>query len=164
MSFEMEQVNKTLEHIKLVQTYLSNVINKLIERAILHDKSKFSEEEWKYFLEHTANLSKLTYGSDEYKAELKAMQPALEHHYTNNPHHPEYFIRQDRYILNISSAMGCMSLIDLIEMICDWLAATKRHDDGDIYKSIELNQKRFRYTDELKDILTNTIEVIEPEV
>lgn len=161
MSFEIEQVNRTLEHIKLVQSYLNNVINKLIERAILHDSSKFSDDEWKYFLEHTANLSKLTYGSEEYKAELEALQPALEHHYTNNSHHPEFYMRQNKYILNVSSAMGCMTLIDLIEMICDWLAATKRHDDGDIFKSIELNQKRFRYTDEVKDILVNTIKEIE---
>lgn len=49
-----------------------------------------------------------------------------------------------------------MCLIDLIEMLCDWKAATMRHKDGDLSRSIEINQKRFGYTDELKTILHNT--------
>ena len=53
-----------------------------------------------------------------------------------------------------------MNLVDLIEMICDWKAASERHADGDIYKSIEINQKRFGYSDELKQILKNTIEIL----
>lgn len=51
-----------------------------------------------------------------------------------------------------------MTLMDLVEMICDWKAATERHDDGDIRKSIELNQGRFGYSDELKQIFLNTID------
>lgn len=50
-----------------------------------------------------------------------------------------------------------MSLIDIIEMLCDWKAATLRHNDGDILRSIEINQKRFGYSDELKRILLNTV-------
>lgn len=50
-----------------------------------------------------------------------------------------------------------MSLLDLIEMICDWKAATLRHNDGDLLASVKINQKRFGYTDELKAILLNTI-------
>ena len=159
-SFEMNQVNKTLQHIRLVQCYLSIVTGQLEKRAIEHDKSKFTKEEWEHFLIHTENLAKLTYGSDEYKAGLKALEPALDHHYGNNRHHPEYFMRQDKYILNVSSALGCMNLIDLIEMVCDWIVATQRHEDGDILKSIEINQKRFRYSDEMKDILVNTVNYI----
>ena len=53
-----------------------------------------------------------------------------------------------------------MNLIDIVEMLCDWLAATKRHDDGDIMKSIEINEKRFRYSGELKQILINTVNCI----
>lgn len=160
MTYEMEQTKKTLEHIRLVQSYLNLVIDDLVVRAINHDKSKFDEEEWKYFVAHTENLSKLTYGSDEYKKELEAMRPAIDKHYMKNRHHPEHFMMQDEYILNISSALGCMNLFDLIEMICDWMAATKRHADGDIIKSIELNQKRFGYSDELKHILLNTVDLL----
>lgn len=54
-----------------------------------------------------------------------------------------------------------MSLLDLVEMLCDWKAATMRHNDGDIRRSIEINQKRFGYSDELKAIMLNTLGVIE---
>jgi hypothetical protein len=49
-----------------------------------------------------------------------------------------------------------MSLIDLLEMFCDWYAATKRHNNGDIMKSISINQERFGYSDDLKAVFENT--------
>jgi hypothetical protein len=54
-----------------------------------------------------------------------------------------------------------MSLLDLLEMLCDWKAATLRHNDGDLRKSIEINQKRFGYSDELKRLLINTAHELE---
>ena len=76
------------------------------------------------------------------------MKPALDSHYADNPHHPEHY----------DNGIKDMDLVDLIEMICDWKSATLRHNDGDIYKSIELNQKRFGYSDELKQIFKNTVD------
>jgi hypothetical protein len=32
-----------------------------------------------------------------------------------------------------------------------------RHNDGDILRSVEINQKRFGYSDEMKQIFVNTI-------
>lgn len=50
-----------------------------------------------------------------------------------------------------------MHLLDLIEMIVDWLAATERHnDDNGLFESIESNQDRFGYSDEMKTIFENT--------
>jgi hypothetical protein len=59
--------------------------------------------------------------------------------------------------------MRFMSLVDIVEMLCDWKAATLRHADGDIRKSIEQNQQRFGYSDELKSILLNTLPLLEQE-
>lgn len=56
-----------------------------------------------------------------------------------------------------------MSKIDLLEMLCDWKAATLRHNDGDIRKSVEINQERFGYSDELKQILLNTLDLLNIE-
>ena len=77
---------------------------------------------------------------------MKEMKPAIDHHNKNNRHHPEYF----------NDGINEMNLIDLIELMCDWYSATLRHDDGDIYKSIEMNQERFGYSHQLKTILRNT--------
>ncbi len=71
------------------------------------------------------------------------MGKGLEHHYGNNSHHPEFY----------ENGIKGMNLIDLVEMLCDWKAATLRHINGDLLKSIEQNQKRFNYSDELKQIL-----------
>ena len=50
-----------------------------------------------------------------------------------------------------------MTLVDLVEMLCDWAAATERHADGDIIKSLEINGERFGMTEQLATILENTV-------
>lgn len=49
-----------------------------------------------------------------------------------------------------------MTLLDLVEMFCDWKAATERHADGSITKSIRINKDRFHITPQLTEILENT--------
>jgi hypothetical protein len=70
-------------------------------------------------------------------------------------------IYESELILSPEWGISGMTLLDLTEMLCDWKAATLRHNDGDIRKSIEINQKRFGYSDELKRILLNTLREIE---
>src|SRR5574343_497453 len=140
----------TINHIKAVQTYLSVVITNLMKRSANHDQSKLSTFEKEIFDEFTPKLKNSTYGSDEYMQFLKDMKPALDHHYANNSHHPEHY----------ENGIKDMSLLDLIEMLMDWKASSERHDDGNIWNSIEINQKRFGYSDELKQIFKNTIEEI----
>lgn len=55
------------------------------------------------------------------------------------------------------SLISEMSLLDLIEMLCDWKAAAERVSGGDLLRSIEQNQERFGYSDELKSILLATV-------
>jgi len=49
-----------------------------------------------------------------------------------------------------------MTLVDLVEMFCDWCAATERHEDGDIGRSIDVNMGRFGYGEALASIFVNT--------
>jgi hypothetical protein len=141
----------THEHIFHVRDRLTMAVGELIERAADHDRSKLEEPELSVFNEYTPKLRDSTYGSDEYKTFLEGMGEGLRHHYAANRHHPEHF----------EDGIRGMNLIDLVEMLCDWKAATLRHADGDIRRSIEQNQERFGYSDELKAILLNTLEVIE---
>ena len=146
---ENEVRQETLKHIEKVRELLYKVIHRLSSRAGLHDKTKLGPEELPIFLEYTSKLKGCTYGSDEYKQFLAEMKPALDHHYANNRHHPEHFQR----------GIAEMDLIDIVEMFCDWLAATQRHADGNIYASIDINQKRFGYSEDLKAIFFNTAKV-----
>lgn len=136
----------TLAHIDQVRSNLKLAIDLLCGRGVDHDRSKLEEPEKSVFDEMTPKLKASTYGSDEYKGFLAAMKPALDHHYANNSHHPEHYVEGIRG----------MCLLDLVEMLADWKAATMRHADGDLARSIEINQNRFGYSDELKSILTNT--------
>lgn len=40
-----------------------------------------------------------------------------------------------------------MNLIDIVEMIADWKAASERQKDGNLLVSIEKNAKRFHIDD-----------------
>ena len=148
---------ETLKHIQNVAYFLNKVSIELMKRAEVHDQSKLEEPELSTFVEFTSKLAGSTYGSDEYKQFLEAMKPALKHHYANNRHHPEHF-QEEADATFRGSPVNCMTLVDVVEMLCDWKAATLRHDDGDIFKSIEINKERFGLSQQLAAILKNTAE------
>jgi len=136
-----------MNHINEVRRLLRVVAVELLIRGEQHDQSKLSPEELDTFAEYGPKLKDVTYGSAEYKQYLTEMKVALDHHYANNRHHPEFYE---------IAGVGGMTLIDLVEMFCDWLAASKRHADGDIRKSIENNRERFKLSPQLAAILDNT--------
>lgn len=141
----------TFKHIAVVRGFLMRVVQSIINRAEAHDLSKLESPEKEVFDEYTPKLAESTYGSDEYKEFLKGMGVALQHHYQANSHHPEHYVE----------GIAGMSLLDLVEMLCDWKAATMRHNNGDILRSVELNQARFGYSDELKQIFLNSIKELD---
>ena len=122
------------------------MIGNLLSRIDNHDSSKLRSPEKETFDEMTPKLKDSTYGSEEYKDFLKEMKKALDNHYANNSHHPEFY----------NDGINGMDLVDLLEMFCDWKAASERHTNGDIYESIEINKKRFNISDQLTQILINT--------
>ena len=136
----------TASHIRRVGTLLVDCANQLSIRAVNHDASKWSEQEWPAFEKATPKLKSLTYGSEEYKKSVRELGPALEHHHKTNPHHPEHY----------ALGMQDMTLFDLIEMLCDWKAAGERHTDGSMYKSLLHNQGRFNMDMALLRVLSNT--------
>ncbi len=136
----------TWEHIHAVQRYLGDVVRDLLNRSHHHDLSKLAEPERGTFDEFTPKLRDSTYGSDEYKTFLAAMGDGLCHHYKHNDHHPEHF----------GDGIHEMTLVQMIEMLCDWKAATMRHADGNLERSIRQNAERFGYGDEIRELLLNT--------
>ncbi len=141
----------TSKHIRFVQAFLNKFARSLTVRGEQHDESKLHSPEAELFTEVTARLAGLTYGSPEYSASLKDLKPALDHHYAKNRHHPEHF----------PNGVSDMNLLDVVEMFCDWKAATMRHNDGNLEKSIEHNASRFSISPQLTKIFQNTIEFLE---
>ncbi len=136
----------TMEHIGTVQRLMRQIIEDLGRRALGHDASKLREPEKSVFDRFTPLLRETTYGSDDYRRSLDGMGEALRHHYQVNDHHPEHF----------AGGIGEMDLMQLVEMLADWKAATLRHDDGSLARSIEQNAERFGYGEEIKRLLRLT--------
>lgn len=142
---------ETIKHIEQVRKYIRIFTDSLSNRGVTHDASKLESPELEVFTECTPKLASLTYGSEEYDASLKELQVALEHHYASNRHHPEHFPK----------GIEDMTLIDIVEMLCDWKAASLRQHDGNLLKSIEINAQRFGYDDQLKKIFLNTAKLLD---
>jgi len=146
-----ETLVDTYKHKQLVNQFIAEIATRLIGRGISHDNSKLEDLEADIFTEYTPKLAGCTYGSEEYNQYLKEMKVALDHHYANNKHHPEHY----------PNGIKDMTLVDLVEMICDWKASTLRHNDGNILTSIDKNQERFGYSQDLAQILKNTVKLFE---
>jgi len=147
---------ETRKHQQEVAKIMMLFAQEILRRAMVHDASKLEDPERETFIRVTPLLRELTYGSPEYKVALQEMGPALDHHYKHNPHHPEYHNINGHTIPFGDDTMRAMDLLDIVEMACDWMAATKRHADGDIGKSIEHNRERFGIDVQLTQILANT--------
>lgn len=136
----------TWAHIHEVQARLSQVATGLLSRAHVHDQSKLADPELAVFNEYTPKLKDSTYGSDEYKSFLEGMGEGLRHHYAANDHHPEHH----------ADGIHDMDLLQLVEMLADWKAATMRHADGDLRRSIRQNAGRFNYDTDMMELLERT--------
>ena len=137
----------TLGHKFWVLFYLSVFALQLGWRGIIHDYSKFSKIEAEGFGEELPKLRESSYGESNYQELLEQTKPILDHHYIYNRHHPEHF--QHGYTE--------MNLIDIVEMLCDWQASVKKHQDGNIIKSIAYCQQRFGMSEDIVKILLNTV-------
>lgn len=144
-----------LQHKRLVASYIEQVVSDLIKRAIVHDDTKFGPEEFDAYEEALPKFEQTVYGSPEYIQVCKDIKPAIQHHITSNRHHPEYFG---------DAGINGMTLIDLVEMVCDWIAASQRGGGPvDIDKGLEINKERFGISDQLFEIIKNTVGELKEE-
>lgn len=147
MTEKYSSIPETEAHRIKVDEVIHRLVIALEDRAIKHDDSKERSPEVEVFDVETPKLKQLVYGSQEYKDSLARLGPALEHHYKANRHHPEHF----------DNGVDGMTLVDLVEMFCDWMAASKRTKNGNPMKSVEVSVERFKIDPQLASILANTV-------
>lgn len=140
-----------VKHRELVGQHLQFGANELFHRAIGHDRSKFSNEEYGPYEDAFPGLQKYAYGTDEFKAELKKIKPAIAHHYQFNDHHPEHF----------TNGINDMDLFQIYEMACDWLAASSRSQTP-IMDGLQINKERFGISDQLFNVIVKTMKRLAP--
>jgi hypothetical protein len=143
-----DSTKDTLRHIENVRSKIMKVVADLIGRCFQHDMSKFDEPEKSIYDKYTPMLAGVEYGTTAYKDILGKMKVGIDHHYSANRHHPEYF----------ADGINGMNLVDLVELLCDWKAAGERHVDKptDIFRSIDINAERFKIEPQMVQILKNT--------
>ena len=152
---EVDDMNEKLKycivlrnHIKDIQEILNKLSFKLINRGKEHDDSKFKDPEFSEFSQTVEMDSLIEYGSEEHKNKQKKLEGVINLHHYNNTHHPEHW----------ENGIEDMTLLDLLEMITDWSVASKKYKNGDVYKSLDINCKKYSISPQLKKILLNIIE------
>lgn len=133
-----------MEHKRKVLHWMNDFAQSLIRQAELHDQSKLRPPEKEVFDAFTPLLSSLEFGSDDYEEALSRMGEGLRHHYLVSRHHPEHF----------ENGVNGMTLHDVIEMFCDWLAAAQAKNHR---VDIDCLAKRFDIHPQLAEIFTNTV-------
>ena len=125
LAFYERRTNEHIERVRKCLNLLATVTNcgdELVERAKVHDASKFGPEEripYIWLTEyHRCRRARQPF---EYPAGVAdQVKQAIHHHVTSNRHHPEFHADPND-----------MSDVDLIEMVCDWTAMAQEYDqDG----------------------------------
>ncbi len=140
-----QTVSYTQGHIYNVRKLLNKFADVLKQKGETHDQSKLEEPEV-YGWAAMDLEPHYEYGSYEYYDKLRRFSEVFNHHYKVNSHHPEHFVNPEHE----------MTLIDMVEMLCDWFAYKQ---DIPIREGVELIREqcdRFGFSDTIMSLLTNT--------
>ena len=133
-------------HISRVRKHINTFVQLLLKRAINHDKSKLEEPEISWWKEMDKE-PRYPYGSEEYKQKIKRWNKVFKHHYKYNRHHPEH------YDYGVSE----MTLVDIVEMMCDWLGYKDTITISEALKVCDEQMKRYNISDDVRQIIFNTL-------
>lgn len=140
-------VGRYEKHRSQVDYFCQYFSSNILRRGETHDRSKLLSPERETF--EKFELQDTEFGTDEYMVRLEKMKKeGLSHHYYNNRHHPEHF----------ENGVKDMTLIDLVEMLSDWLSAVEKHKTCTVNESLIYCKERFGISDELYAILFNTVQ------
>lgn len=133
-------------HISRVRKHINTFVQLLLKRAMNHDKSKLEEPEFSWWKEMDSE-PRYPYGSEEYKQKIKRWDKVFKHHYKYNRHHPEH------YDYGVSE----MTLVDIVEMMCDWLGYKDTITISEALKVCDEQMKRYNISDDVRQIIFNTL-------
>lgn len=134
---EIQLIRTVLAHRDYVRLGLQAIMHDLEHRALEHDISKLSPDEFSGFARINKAAREHPYGSEEYRAGLRQEKPTIDLHYSRNRHHPEFH----------AIPAETMTFLDIIEMVCDWWSAYKTYgSQGTWEENIDKQVERFGST------------------
>jgi len=147
MDTKHEVLLEMIIHRVEVQENLAQMRSVLKKRGIVHDKSKFTAIEFDAFVSTRPKFSKANYGTTEYQECVDEIKPAIDHHYSNNRHHPGFF----------KNGFANMNLFDILEMLADWKAASNRSPDLSFLDSLPIAFKKYSIPENMQTHIMNTL-------
>jgi len=139
----IQLIRAMTQHVNYVQEGLLVIAQNLQRRGLVHDRSKFSADEFAAFTRINAAAREHPYGSEEYRAGLKQEKPTIALHYARNSHHPEHEAHRAELTATNAAKMG---FLDLIEMVCDWRSAYLSYGSQGTWEE-NMDRQRVRYRD-----------------
>lgn len=147
MKPEFDFLTDTLLHIGEVQENLEVFAGQLRQRGLSHDRTKLQEPEFGAFVSTREKFKKANYGSPEYQECVDTVKPAVDHHYKNNRHHTGFH----------ENGVYDMTLVDIVELVCDWKAAARRSPDKKLEDTLDYAFQKYGICGQLANIITNTL-------
>jgi hypothetical protein len=115
------------------------IVPSLQTRACVHDDSKLSDLEYDRYVTAFAESSWSHLGD------------AWRHHTKHNDHHPEHF----------EGGVWSMHAVQLIEMLCDWLACGKRKGSLGARNYLKEHAERLKIDQRVQHLVLNTLDVLD---
>lgn len=136
-------VNEPFVTDKYINYYITNLVK-------THDDSKYSDVEFEAYRKYFYPLE------TETNKEIiqKEYDKAWINHYSNNPHHWEYWVDFDR-----DKERECLRFIReayVVERICDWMAMSK-FQGNNVVDWYEENKNKIYHSDEDKKFLEHIL-------
>lgn len=135
-----------INHKRAVQRWMQKFSLVLMDRGEKHDNSKLQEPEFSYWCKMDEE-PRYRYGTKEYKDKIERYRPLFEIHWKANRHHPEYF----------NYHFDDVDLIDLIEMLCDWLSYRDKLSYTEASDLVHQQCQRYGFSEEKEFLLLNTL-------
>jgi len=131
----VQLLRTVVAHRDYLRLGLQKITHELERRALAHDLSKLSPDEFAGFSRINRAAREHPYGSEEYRASLQQEKPTVDLHYSRNDHHPE---------TGTSCVNVDMGFLQIIEMVCDWYAAWKTYgSQGTWLDNLKIQQCRY---------------------
>ena len=151
-----KNIEKAFEEMKenslIFQRYDDDILDALWERVLVHDESKYSEEE---FIPYRKNFFPIN--AEEKENNKLDFDKAWEHHWKNNSHHWQY--RKNKTSFNKDNKE---EVLDVLENVLDWMAMGYKFNDRP-YQYYENNKNNIILCDDerkyLEDLIYNIIDV-----
>lgn len=147
MKVDFDYLCDIILHVSEVSENMETIASELRKRGITHDRTKFQELEFDAFVSTRDKFKKANYGSPEYQECVDQIKPAIDHHHSNNRHHPDFH----------PAGIKDMTLVDICEMISDWKAASRRSPSRKFEDTLDYNFKKYGIEGQLAKIITNTL-------